>query len=96
MRTAGGATEAFRARAVERQHLRLGVDTPGESRIPASEPGGDGLSQRRDSTNGRIAPELAQMPLERRPEKRGDQRARLPEGKVDGWRAGRDAVKQLG
>jgi hypothetical protein len=36
------------------------------------------------------------MLLERRPEKGGDERAGLPEGKVDRWRSGRDAVKQLG
>ena len=36
------------------------------------------------------------MLLERRPEKGGDQRAGLAEGKVDRRRSGRDAVKQLG
>jgi hypothetical protein len=36
------------------------------------------------------------MLLERRPEKTGDQRARFPEGEVDGRRSGRDALEQGG
>jgi len=66
----------------------------GERGVAAAQPDSDGLSQRRDSADWWIAPELAQMLFERRPEKGRDQRLRLPEGKVDRQGSGLDALEQ--
>ena len=72
------------ARAVERQHLRFGIDAAGEGRIAAPSHDGDGLTQRRDAADRRVSAELAKMALKNRPEERRDQRAGLAEREVDG------------